>query len=284
MASKRPIRSSSSDKRFRRYERVPSPDKLREMRETERRILRLYKEGLSSPKIAEMVLLDSSHVAKIVRRYGLTRPGGWANEPDPTLRPRNDKIERMYRSGMTSRAIAEKLGTDKSTVLRALRLRKVARRQKGAWSTGKRAEYFRYRAYALEIAPLLGTGPGTSVSAFARAEGLREDTLMKHMRRLGIKVRLTGNTIMMNEDVARIKHALIFSRRTMRDIADDYGTTQSGVSAIAQGKVWKHIPWPKGYSYRPRPTGTRTKDRPLPKPVRDADAKRTRRAPSGTRR
>jgi DNA-binding CsgD family transcriptional regulator len=96
-------------------------------------IARLYgREGQSSNQIARDMKLNSATVAKAVRRMGLTRPPGWhSSRPNPAKQPRNDRIVKLYKEGLSVPKIITRLGLDLhgSSVLSVLEKRGVARRR-----------------------------------------------------------------------------------------------------------------------------------------------------------
>ncbi len=224
----------------------------------ERRIARLYaKDGLSSRAIADRLDLHRSKVAKIVKRLGISRTKGWRLEPQPHLEARNAEIERLYRRGLTVNEIIAhmELTITRMPVEHALRRRGVKLRQRGAWASPRPAAFYRTREYAEEIAPLLGTGPHTTAAAFARARGIKVETLRRHLRAIGAKSapKGLGTAVLTIAEVAEIKRALSTTRTPLTVIAEKYGVSPSVISSIAKGKSWTIVPWPEGKTYIQRP-------------------------------
>jgi DNA-binding CsgD family transcriptional regulator len=253
----------------------------------DKRIARLYKEKrLSSYTIADRMGLHPSTVSRVVRRLGLARPYGWHCKPDPGLKPRNDRIERLYREGLTVQQIINRLGLTltKSPVLNILKARGVPRRQAGSWNPNRPPpKYYFTRAYAARIAPRLGTGPRTSAAVFAKAAGIKVETLRAHLRQLGVRPSTgSGNVRLTVAEVKGIKRLLVGSKRTFASIAAQFDIADNTVNSIAMGTSWKHVPWPGGKTYerrRPRRLFL-TPGAPRVKRLRLSRAKRPLRQPS----
>lgn len=241
----------------------------------DRRIAQLYRDKrLSSYQIADRIGVSRVVVSRVVKRLGLTRPFGWHCKPNPALKGRNDRIERLYRQGLTVQQVIDRMGLDltKSPVLEVLRARAVPRRQAGSWNPNRPPpSYYRTKEYAARIAPRLGTGPGTSAAAFAKAAGIKVDTLRAHLRRQGVVPRRgMGMARLTAATVKRIKRMLVRSKRTFTSIADRFDITDSTVNSIAMDKTWKHVPWPGGKAYQ------RRRPQRLPRPLAKGPPRRLR--------
>jgi DNA-binding CsgD family transcriptional regulator/lambda repressor-like predicted transcriptional regulator len=217
-----------------------------------RRVLRLYKRGrLSSYAIADRLSLHPGTVARFVKQAGLTRPWGWANRPDPSLRVRDTEIARLYRGGLTAEQVARRLRLTESCVKQVLHRRGVPMRQAGSWNPNRpNADYHEVRAYAKRIAPKLGTGPGTSVRAFADRAGYVAATLLAHLHRLGHRDLPLGMGAakITPAKAAAIKAALV-KGETFAAIARRFRISDRTVSSIATGRTWRAVPWPNGVGY-----------------------------------
>jgi len=191
-------------------------------------------------------------VARVVRRLGLTRPNGWAARPIAANKARNDRIVKLYRSGMTTAQVAEELksGLTSSGVIAVLKARGVARRQTGSWVPPRTAEFYKIRKFALGAAKRLGKGPDSSAAALARKARISVEAFRAHLRRLGIKARFGMGSARLNiDDVAAIRRLLVTTKRSHASIGKEFGVNNRTINAIAMGHTWKEVPWPAGKKY-----------------------------------
>lgn len=248
-----------------------------------RRVVRLYRVGnISSVEIARRLGFHPASIARILRAEGVTRPNGWFARPRADIVGRDAEIARLYtKDNLTAEQIASRIGLTPSGVLIALKRRGVPRRKTGSWSPPRPKRFYEMRAYAERVAPLVGTGPGTSVASFARAAGYPVLTLRAHMRALGVKAPVGGSTPRFSvAQVRLIKRQLASGRLSMYEVAKAHNARHGTIWAIASGRSWRNIPWPGGTTTPPPIRGLGTRTRRKARPTSRAAATR-RRAPSG---
>lgn len=206
---------------------------------------------MSATEIAKEIGRPKAWVTKAIAELERARAANIYGKPIAANNARNKKIIKLYKEGLTAEQIAVDLGSlTPSGVLYTLRTRGVKLRKNGDWSPPRPKEYYRIRAYAQEIAPKLGTGPGTSAAVFAKKYGTSAERLRAHLRALGVKNdHHMGSARITLADATAIKRLLVTTDRSLSDIGNEFGINSRTVSSIAMGHTWTHAPWPEGKVY-----------------------------------
>lgn len=216
------------------------------------RITGMYRvRKMTAPEIAKEIGRPKPWVVKAIAELERARAANIYGKPIAANNARNKKIIKLYKEGLTAEQIAVDLGgLTPSGVLYTLRSRGVKLRKPGDWSPPRPKEYYRIRAYARKIAPMLGTGPGTSAAVFATKAGIPKERLRAHLRALGVKNNHhMGSARITLDDATAIKRLVVTTDRSLSDIGREFGINSRTVSSIAVGHTWTHAPWPNGKVY-----------------------------------
>jgi lambda repressor-like predicted transcriptional regulator len=173
-------------------------------------------------------------------------------------RTRNRRIVAMYKRGATLEAVGRAVGLTGTAVMFVLKAAGVPRRSCWDYPHARRRDWKAARRLVERVAPLYGTRRGTTLQGLAKRIGRHPDTVRKHLRELGVKIRGGGWPQKLDDEkVRRLKIDLNRQELSFTDLAVKYGVSRSIIGGIAMGRKWKHVPWPTKAGYYRRGQGNR---------------------------
>lgn len=218
------------------------------------KMVQAYVHGKTLHEVGAMFGVSWATVQGLLVRRGIPRRS--AEDFRRAQAPRDRRIIAMYKRGLPPREIAPHVGLAASGVSQVLIRHKVPRRKAADYPTQEREAWKAIKARVASIAHLHNTGPKTSAKDLARRVGLAASTVRKHLWAQGIEVRngvWRDGPGLGSAGAKRLKAALAENRWSLAELASRFGIGKSGVRAVADGKSWKHIPWPHGKKYKPEP-------------------------------
>lgn len=177
------------------------------------------------------------------------------NKKNSIPKGRDERIVRLYESGLSALKIGPMVGLAQLSVYDVLIRMGVKRRPPNSY-VGHPEWYLKRQKQVKAVAHLYGTPRYPTAAALARRVGLPQQAVRIHLLELGVwkstqkwKHRLTP------EVVRQIKADLVAETRTFAEIAERHSASPVQVNAIAHGRCWIDVPWPAGTRYRPRGRG-----------------------------
>lgn len=205
----------------------PEDDAIQREKRAERNALirKLYREGMSLRAIAEKVGLKFQTISTICKGITDREPVKMFVKPNLELEARNARIVELYQDGKTSQQIADIVGVSWRTVgdvCSGIKRRKLPNQDRNDEIRRRYAE-------------------GERAAALAKEFGLKRTNVQWIVQ--GVELNdgvVNNNTLRKAADNARkhadeIREAVATGRRTMEELAGDYGTSKGIISSICRG-------------------------------------------------